>query len=37
MVTGNKILLPAQNLYERIKTNLLNENLLEPGDELHLF
>jgi phosphoribosylaminoimidazole-succinocarboxamide synthase len=36
MVTGNKLSLPAQYLYDRVRANLLNENLLEPGDELHL-
>jgi phosphoribosylaminoimidazole-succinocarboxamide synthase len=36
MVTGNKLSLPAQYLHDRVRANLLNENLLEPGDELHL-
>ena len=36
MVTGNKLSLPAQDLYDRVRANLLDENLLEPVDELLL-
>jgi phosphoribosylaminoimidazole-succinocarboxamide synthase len=36
MVTGNKLTLPSQDLYDRVRANLLDENLLEPNDELQL-